>query len=199
MNKNLLLVALGAVAVAVVGALVFVAPDDSSLIFEETKEQLIAQKNNVAIEFQTQKPKEQKSQQKIQKSVPKKKRDHTIKSVSIDHYRNYLIQLIDDNPEDKDIQLKSDPASYRYIEGKVDGKQFVMKVPKELIDRPGVKLKITNLKTRKTTTMDASFLAELNSISEKGRLKVDIDTASASVQTHLKEYDPYVETALPPL
>jgi len=50
-----------------------------------------------------------------------------------------------------------------------------MRVPVAMIDKPGIKLKITDLKTKKTKTINASFLSELDSIPRGGSLRVDLD------------------------
>jgi len=196
MNKNLLLVALGAVAVAVVGALVFVAPEDEEFVFDKkaSSEESLAISSDVRIErtVRTTPP----SKKVTTKKTQKKKRDPSIKAVAIDHYGNYVIQLIDDNPEDRDLEKQD--RSYVLIEGKIDGKQFALKAPRVIIDRPGIKLKVTNLKTKEATVLDATPLAEAGALSPKEQIRFTIDTKEKILKVdNIKYYDG--PPALPPL
>ena len=175
MNKNLLFGGIALIAVAIVAGLLLWEPEAKTPSFGNTAVKEEAKETpQIAIK--------EKKEQKVRTAAssskpakPKKKIDPRIKAATIDHYNTYLIQLIDDNPADKDIHITKDPNSYKYVEGKISGKEFVMRVPVAVIDKPGIKLKITDLKTKKTKTIDASFLSELDSIPQGGSLRVDLD------------------------
>ena len=198
MDRNALLGIVGVVAIGIVGALLFLSPQEKNpVVIEQKMQQRQASQEDVDIEIEQQESSSKivMQKEKRKKSVSKKKRDPSIKAATIDHYHTYLIQLIDENPEDRDIKLEKDPNSYRYVDGKVDGKEFVMRVPKAVVDRPGIKLKITNLKTKEHTIVDASFLSELDSLPRGGSFHVDIDTKNPNnVQTQAElpdEYSPF--------
>ena len=177
MNKNVFLGAVAALAVVVVGGLLFFSPESSVQPMEFlSKMQQPKTKQNVDVVYHEKSQKKSAQTKKQSPKKAKKKVDPTIKAATIDHYNNYLIQLIDENPEDKDLKLENKPGTYVYIEGKVNGKQYVLKVPKNVLDRPGIKLRITNLKTRNTTEIDASFLSEAASLSVDSTFRANIDT-----------------------
>ena len=197
MNKNLLLIILGAAALAVVGALVLVTPEGDGFVFEKrvSRQEPLSASSDVKIEQVRHSESAKKANIKKARKE-KKKRDPSIKAVALDHYGNYLIQLIDDNPEDRD--LEKEDSSYVVIEGKIDGKQFALKAPKVIIDRPGIKLKITNLKTKESTVLDATPLAEAGALSSKERIKFTIDTQEQTLKVaDIKYYEG--PPALPPL
>ena len=189
MNKNVLLGAVAALAVVVVGGLLFFSPEEKiqPTIKSTSKIEEKTEQDNINIIYHE---KIQKSSVQIAKQSPKKapeKVDPTIKASTIDHYNNYLIQLIDKNPEDRELRLENKSNTYIYVEGKVDGKEYVLKVPKTVITRPGIKLKITDLKTKKSTELDASFLSEAASLPIGSTFKANIDTQHpSSVQTSVK-------------
>ncbi len=195
MDRNLLLGILGIVAVGVVGAVMVIAPEEPSTRLEVTKEQSLSSSSDVSIHIQSQSSSSSQTVKRSQKSSKASKPDPSIKAAAVDHYHTYLIQLIDKNPEDRDIQITKDPKSYVYVDGKVDGKDFVMKVPKAIVDRPGIELKITNLKTKKVTTIDASFLAEIDSMPPRGSFRVKLNTQNPEdIQTEMEppeEYPPF--------
>ena len=188
MNKNVLLGAVAALAIVVVGVLLFFSPDSSVQPMESSsKTEQPKTKQNIDVIYHE---KSQKKSTQIKKQSPKKakkKVDPTIKAAAIDHYHKYLIQLIDENPEDKDLKLENKPGTYVYVEGKVDGKEYVLKVPKSVVTRPGIKLKITDLKTKKSTELDASFLSEAASLPIGSTFRANIDTRNPnSVQTDVE-------------
>ncbi len=188
MNKNVLLGAVAALALVLVGGLLFFSPSESVKPIESvSKTQQPKTEQNVDVVYHEKKQEGNVQTKKQPLKKAKKKVDPTIKAATIDHYNNYLIQLIDENPEDKDLKLESKPGTYVYVEGKVDGKEYVLKVPKTVITRPGIKLKITDLKTRKSTELDASFLSEAASLPIGSTFKANIDTQNpSSVQTSIE-------------
>jgi len=122
--------------------------------------------------------------------------DPTIKYVGIDHYGRYIIKLIDTNPEDKDIQLTSNNSVS--LEGRINGKQFSMRVPREIVDSPNLKLKIIDRKTKLTKIIPAVFLSDLAGLSSDEVLFVDIDLSyPESIKVDLKTFEEE-KTALPP-
>ena len=189
MNKNVLLGAVAALAVVVVGGLLFFSPEEkiqptiksTSKIEEKTEQDNI----NIVYHEKIQKNSMQTAKQSPQKAPEKV--DPTIKAATVDHYNNYLIQLIDENPEDKNLELEKKPDAYIYVEGKVNGKQYVLKAPRTVIVRPGIKLRITDLKTKKRVELDASFLSEAASLPVGSTFRANIDTQNpSSVQTSIE-------------
>ena len=120
-----------------------------------------------------------------------KEKNSSIETATVDHYYRYLIQLIDENPEDQNITLQKDPSTYTYIEGKVEGKQFVLRAPKAVLDRPNIKLKITDLETKKSKIINASFLSEAATLSDRGRFRVNINLETNDIQTKIEEPEEY--------
>jgi len=177
MDKNILLGIVMALAIGVVGVLFSFSPKENIQVIKSTSEisQKMKQNNNIDVVYHGKSQKSTQIEQHTQKKSSKKI-DPTIKAATIDHYNNYLIQLIDENPEDKDLKLENEPGTYMYIEGKVNGKQYVLKVPKSVLDRPGIKIRVTDLKTKKITEIDASFLSEAVSLPVDSTFKADIDT-----------------------
>jgi hypothetical protein len=180
MNKNFVIIGIGAAALLVVLGLFLFSPksDISSLQpLEQTSASSASKHLSITIKEHEKMASAIKTTKKKAESKkrPKKKRDPSIKAATIDHYHTYLIELIDKNPEDRDIKLQKEPDTYTYIEGKVSGKEFVMRVPKAVLDKPGVKLKIVDLKTKKSKMIDASFLSEAASLPRGSQFRVDID------------------------
>ncbi|MRJ03242.1 MAG: hypothetical protein C6I05_07320 [Epsilonproteobacteria bacterium] len=150
----------------------------------------------------TQKSRERESPKKVEEERPKKgeeeRRDPTIKYRGLDHYSNYLIELIDTNPQDRDVVLKGD--NYRVVTGKINGKQFALKVPKEILSSPDLKLRITDLKTKKKVTIGADFLNELAGLPEEASYSVEIDLNDPeNIQTKAYLPDPQGVGAFPKL
>ena len=188
MNKNVLLGAVATLAIIVVGGLLFFSPGENIQPIKSTsKMQQTTKQDNVNVVYHEKSQKRSTQTKKQPPKKAKKKIDSTIKAATIDHYNNYLIQLIDKNPEDKDLKLENKPGTYVYVEGKVDGKQYVLKVPKAVVTRPGIKLKITDLKTRKSMELDASFLSEAATLPRGSTFRADIDTQNPNnVQTDIE-------------
>lgn len=188
MNKSVLW---GAVIVLtiMVGGLLFFSPQENmqfkELSFKE--QQLSKVKQNIAIDYHKSSSAKGIEVKKETQHKDEKKVDSSIKAATIDHYNKYLIQLIDKNPKDKDLKLENKPGTYVYVEGKVDGKQYVLRVPKSVITRPGIKLKITDLKTKKSTELDASFLSEAAFLPTGSTFRANIDTQNPNdVQTDIE-------------
>ena len=186
MNKNVLLGAVAALAIVIVAELLFFSsksslqPMNSSLKMQQLERE---QNVNVVYSEKSQKQNVQTKKQFLKEAS--KKVDPTIKAATIDYYNNYLIQLIDENPEDRDLKLENKPGTYTDIEGKVNGKQYVLKVPK--IDRSGIKIRITDLKTKKITEIDASFLSEVVSLPEGSTFRANIDIRNPeNIQTSVE-------------
>ena len=192
MNKNIVLLGLGAIALVLVGALFLFSPQKEHVsLTQPLSSQTSKNRENIDITYQKENPKtgdNKSSKHQDIKSKPKpKKIDPSIKATTIDHYNTYLIQLIDKNPEDKDLKIENKPGSYVYVEGKVDGKEYVLKVPKAVATRPGIKLKITNLKTKKSIELDASFLSESASLPIGSTYRANIDTHNPNnIQTDIE-------------
>ena len=199
MNKNLLFGSIALIAVAIVAGLLLWEPEAKTPSFGNTTVKEEAKEfPQIAIK--------EKKEQKVRTAAssskptkPKKKIDPTIKAANIDHYGRYLIQLIDENPEDKDIRPSQNPKSYKYLEGKINGKQFVLKIPKTIIDSPNLKLRIIDLKTRKHTIINADFINEISSLPKLEQYYVDIDLDRPSdIQTKIIDHRDEA-TALPSL
>ena len=186
MNKNLLLSFLAG-GVLVVAVLMFFSPTNTAMqqpITPQQKAQTSSQTTIIKIQQNSSAfSQPSKKQQPHQKKIV----DPAIKAATIDHYNTYLIQLIDENPKDKDIQLQKDSESYQYIEGTINGKQFVLRAPKAVLDRSNIKLKITELKTKATKIIDASFLNEAAALPKGSQFQVNIDLKHPNdIQTNIK-------------
>ncbi len=131
-----------------------------------------------------------KKKKKKKKIIKKKPIDTTIKAVSIDQGGRYYIELIDPNPEDKDIKPTNDPKHYIPVTGKIDKSFFYLKVPKELVGKPNIKLKIIKRNTHEKKEMPATFIQDLPSIQSGGRLNVLINFKKKSINTkiHIPKY-----------
>ena len=193
MNKNVTLIIFAVAAIAIVGFLFLFTPkvSNSSLPINTT---LSSSSSSIAITIN-------KTEATLKKTLPSTKQlkhppkeskkreiDPTIKAAAVDHYNAYLIQLIDENSKDQNIQPQRDPENYQYIEGKINGKHFVLRAPKAILERPNIKLKITNLKTKESKTLDASFLEEAASLPRGGQFLVNINLEHPdNIQTSIKE------------
>ena len=193
MNKNIVLLGLGAIAFVLVGGLFLFSPQKEHvlLLTQSLSSQTSTNKENITITYQKENQKSNDDQHSKYHNITSKPRpkkiDLSIKAATIDHYHTYLIQLIDKNPEDKDLRLENKPDSYVYVEGKVDGKEYVLRVPKAVATRPGIKLKITNLKTKKSVELDASFLSESASLPIGSTYRANIDTRNPNnIQTDIE-------------
>ena len=170
MSRNFLLGILAAGALIAVVALIYFQPQEKQNFI--TQQSMKPQKKEQSLQvvyYQT------KKEHNITKRHTQRKRriDPTIKASAIDHYHTYLIQLIDKNP--RDIEIENSPDAYVYVEGKISGKDYVMRIPRIIAERADIKLRITNLKTKKTKEMDASFLLEAASLPVGGVLRANID------------------------
>ena len=181
MNKNVVFGGIALLSIAIVAGLLLWEPGAKTPSFESgtvkeeaTEAPQIAIKEKRKQEFKI----VHSSQSKPIQPKPKKKKkiDPTIKNVTVDHYRKYVIQLIDPNPEDKEIKLTNDPSKYIILSGKISGNQFALRVPKEIAYSSNLKLKITDIQTHKTKTIDANFINDLASMQgSNSDLRVDID------------------------
>ncbi|SMC10184.1 hypothetical protein [Nitratiruptor tergarcus] len=174
MSKNIVILGIGA-AVLILGLGIFLysPKNDTSPLTSMKQTSTNSVEEDITIKKQTKSSSSIKKEKK--KAKPQRKIDPSIKAATIDHYHTYLIQVVDENPEDRNIKLEKDPSSYTYIEGKVSGKEFVMRVPKVVLDKPDVKLRITHLETKESKTLDASFLSEAASLEQGSQFRVDID------------------------
>ena len=190
MNKNTILIAF-ALGGFLIGIWLLLSPVSSSLISKSHHSPSISkQPSNTNRSLHINIQNEDQNKNNTSSNDKQKKIDPTIKAAAIDHYNTYLIQIIDDNPEDKNITLQKDPKTYTYIRGKIEGKQFTLRLPKAILEKPGIQLKITNLQTKETKLFKADFLAEVASLPEGGNYYLNIDlTGAGNIQT---------ETRLPP-
>ena len=188
MNKNVFLGAVAALAMVVVGWLLFFSPKSSvQPIKSSLKMQQLEREQNVNVVYSEKSQKQNVQTKKQFLNEASKKVEPTIKAATIDHYNNYLIQLIDENPKDRNLKLENKPGTYTYIEGKINGKQYVLKAPKSVLDRPGIKIRITDLKTKKITEIDASFLSEAVSLPKGSTFRANIDTRNPeNIQTSVE-------------
>jgi hypothetical protein len=195
MNKNVFLTLLTILALFIIAGLFFFIPQQTATQSKPLSNHQTSSASPIShINIKMEKISSHNSaikQSSSTSTVHSKERNSSIKAATIDHYNQYLIQLIDENPEDQNIMLQKDPSTYMYIEGKVEGKQFVLRTPKAVIDRPNIKLKVTNLKTKKSKVIDASFLSEAATLPDRGRFHIDIDLKTNSVQTKVEEPEEY--------
>ncbi len=178
MNKNILLSAAAAVSLLVLLFVMFYSPQEEVLVRKDETAHISPEKKDISIthhssspQIKTQKVAAKKPQRKI-----RKKRDvnTSIKYVGMDHYKKYVIALVDENPEDKDINVAN--SRYRIVDGEIDKKQFIIKVPEKILDRPNLKLYIKDIKSGKSVNVNADFLNELAGMPKSTIYKVNIDT-----------------------
>jgi hypothetical protein len=143
-----------------------------------------------------------KSNSKTNSSSNHEKIDPTIKAATIDHYNRYLIQIIDNDLENRKVLSQEDRNDYIYIQGKIDRNQFTLRVPKAVLEKPNIKLKIVNLKTKTSKTFNADFLSEAVSLPKGGSFRVYIDSeGSGNIRTEVRMPStgtpPFPNTSLP--
>ena len=175
MNKNLLFGSIALVAIAIVAGLLLWEPETKTPSFGDTA---VKEEAKEFPQIAIKEKKEQKVRTTANSSKPikqKKKIDTKIKTAGKDHYGRYLIQLIDPNPEDKNIPFSTHPQKFRFLEGKINGKEFVIKIPQAVAYSPNLQLRIIDLKTKKKTTIKADFINDIYNLPKNGILKVDID------------------------
>ncbi len=201
MNKNIVLLGLGAVAIVLVGGLFLFSPQKERISFTQSfSSQISKNKENIDIIYQNKNLKisdSKSSKHRIIQSDPKyRKIDSSIKAVTIDQYGRYMIALVDKNPN----SISSKGQKKYSLNGKVNGSYFVLDIPESSIYKENVKLRIIDRKTKKVQEIDAPFLTELPSIGAKDQYFINIDTHDLSkTQTEVKFHNPEVDTALPPL
>lgn len=187
MNKSVLLGIIVVLAIMLVAILIFFSPEKNLQSIEfisKNQQPAIKQNNNIIYQEKHKYPIESVQSSKKDKKGTFKKVDPTIKAATIDHYNSYLIQLIDENPQDRDVHLvDNQPNSYIYVDGKVNGKEYVLKVPRAILNSSGIKLRITNLKTKKVTEIDAAFLSEAAALPSGATFRANIDTKTKDVVT----------------
>ena len=201
MNKNIVLIGLGVVAIVLVGALFLFSPQKEHIsLTQPLSSQTSKNGGNIDITYQKENPKisdNKSSKHQDRKSKPKpKKIDPSIKAVTTDQYGRYLIALVDKSPDSSSLKSQK-----KYpLTGKINGSYFVLDIPETSIYRDNVKLRIIDRKTKKVQEIDAPFLTELPSIDAKDQYFINIDTHDLSkIQTDIKFHNPKVDTALPPL
>ncbi len=200
MNKNVLLGAVAALALVIVGALLFFSPNESVKPMESaSKVQQPKTKQNVDVVYHEKSQKKSVHTKKQSLKKAKKKVNPTIKAAAVDHYhRRYLIQLIDKSQSNEELEKKNKSDIYIYVEGKINGKNYRLKIPRNVVTRPGIKLKVTDLKTKKSTELDASFLAEAETLPKNAIFKANISTYNPKrIQTGVEMLDSV--SAFPPV
>ena len=179
MNKNALLILI-AIAALITTILVSFYPytETNSLNFDHTSvAPSSTDKKSTEIQIKVKNKKETNISINRSKKISKiKEKDPSVKYIGMDHYRNYIIELIDKNEEDKNIRLTNN--NYRIINGKIDGKQFIIQVPNAILGKPNLKLKITNTKTQESFIIDADFLNEVNGLPKNAAFWVNIDSGN---------------------
>jgi len=133
-------------------------------------------------------PKEQSSQASSS--------DPTVKYKGVDHYGTYLIELIDTSSQS--LPSNRDRQDEVLIQGRIDGKQFSMRLPRTILSSPELKLRITNLKSKEQKIIDATFLNELAGLPEGSSYWVSIDLQDPkNIQTKIKLPNPNGVEAFP--
>jgi len=189
MNKNIVLIGLGAIALVLVSALFLFSPQKEHIsLTQPLSSQTSKNRENIDITYQKENSKigDNKSpkHQKIKSSPKPKKIDSSIKYMGMDHYRRYILKLIDRNLEDRNIRLTSN--NYRLVGGSINGNQFNMKVPKKIIDSPNLELEIIDTKTGQKEKIDASFLQELSNLPQNSSFTVNINLENPqNIQTNV--------------
>jgi hypothetical protein len=175
MNKNILLILI-TVGAVIMTALLFLSPNEekNTISSEHVSKASSIDKNSIQIRVENEKENNITIQKFKQITKVKKKKDPSIKYIGMDHYRTYIIELIDKNEEDKNIRLTDN--NYRIINGKIDGKQFIIQVPNAILNKSNLKLKFTNVKTQKSFTIDADFLNEVNGLPKNAAFWINIDS-----------------------
>jgi len=201
MNKNIVLIGLGAVAIVLVGALFLFSPQKEHVsLIPSSSSPTAKNQESIDITYQKENPKisdnKSSKHQKIKSRPKPKKIDPSIKAVTTDQYGRYMIALVDKNPN----SVSSKGQKKYPLTGKINGSYFVLDIPESSIYRENVKLRIIDRKTKKVQEIDAPFLTELPSIGAKDQYFINIDTHDLSkIQTDVKFHNPEVDTALPPL
>ena len=201
MNKNIVLLGLGAIAFVLVGGLFMFFPQKEHvlLLTQPLSSQTSTNKENITITYQkeNQKSNDQHSKYQNIKSKSKPKNINPfIKAVTTDQYGRYMIALVDKSQNSSSLKSQK-----KYpLTGKINGSYFVLDIPETSIYRDNVKLRIIDRKTKKIQEIDAPFLTELLSIGAKDQYFINIDTHDLSkIQTDIKFHNLKIDTALPPL
>ncbi len=181
MDKNTILLGIVILTIGLVSMLFLFSPHERLRIPETSSEveySSIPQKNNIEITYNK---KNLKQQQFINKNKKDDKNNRSIIVAStVDHYKNYYIQILDKN------RKKERYKKFARITGKVNGKYFVLNIPKKIVDDPNLKLKIINLNTKKTTVFDADFLSEIAGTPDRTRYYMEIDLKNKNISTKVK-------------
>jgi len=198
--KDKILLILGGVGTLVFIGLVFYSPSSSQSYFTQFGEYK-TYSSATQIEYEKETSISSSSRKITLKNISKevkKKMDPTIRVVTFDRYKTFMLQLIDPGAKEsiKNLSYKD----YYAVEGKIDNKPFYLKVPKEIVEKDNVVLKIINLKNGEKIEITPSFLKDLPSIDNEGRLIVNLSTKEPnSFDTDIRYPDPELKTALPPI
>ncbi len=202
MNKNIVLLGLGAIAFVLVGGLFLFSPQKEHvlLLTQSLSSQTSANKENITITYQKENQKSNDDQhskyQNIKSKSKPKNINSFIKAVTTDQYGRYMIALVDKSPDSSSLKSQKKYS----LTGKINGSYFVLAIPETTIYRDNMKLRIIDRKTKKVQEIDAPFLTELPSIGAKDQYFINLDTHDLSkIQTDIKFHNPKVDTALPPL
>jgi len=192
MNKNIVLLGLGAIAFVLVGGLFLFSPQKEHvlLLTQPLSSQTSINKENITITYQKENPKisnNKSSKHRIIKSNPKpKKIDKSIKAYTYDHSRRYLVKLVDMNNDKSDIRPTNDPKQYYPLSGTINNNYFYLKVPKELIGRPNIKLVIKDRKSNQLKSFEIdNILNDL--ITEEDGNKVFLKIENGKIKESIQE------------
>ncbi|SMC10177.1 hypothetical protein [Nitratiruptor tergarcus] len=191
MNKSLILFGIAIGSIFLILFIFFYNPS-SSVSLDDSQNNFLQNSSSsepsIKITLHSNKKKEAVDikREKKKNIVKKKPIDTTIKAISRDHGGKYYIELIDPNPEDKNIKPTSNPQHYIPVTGKIDNSFFYLKVPKELLGKPDIKLRIIKRNTHEIKEIPATFMDDLPSVQNGERLNVTIDFNKNTINTKVR-------------
>ena len=188
MNRNIVLAVLGGVATTLMIAIFFISPQETNYSFDDASTASSSSVSSTTISIKHIKnssytktrhskyfPQKKEVTQKNRKNL-----DPKIKAQTIDHSGTYLLEIIDNSQENKDVKPVYAPEKYYPISGQINGNFYFLQVPKNLVLTEQTKIKITNLKTKKVIEKNADFLSEAMGYDEKNIPKININTRQQS-------------------
>jgi hypothetical protein len=120
---------------------------------------------------------------KTNSSTASIKNTNIIKAATTDRYHTFLIQLISKENKPRSIQN----THLIPIRGKIENKSFILRIPKDVLEGNSLQLRIIDLRTKQSRTLDASFLKEATYLPKEETFQFSIDLKSGNIQTSIRQ------------
>jgi len=175
MNKNIVLLGLGAIALVLVSGLFLFSPQKEQLSYSYNDAQKNEKKefNSLNVHYHSQHTQNNTTktlQKKKQSKIQEEKRIRRL--IAVSNHNRYIIEVIGDNLTEKDFQA----SSVTKLQGTIDGTYFILNIPDSILNK-NIKLKITNHDTNESmpTISLSPYIEDMKSLSKNENIKLNIN------------------------